>query len=119
MKGKPSGVLGNPDKGIHTFLGRLKEVARDEAVSITFAELKKGMHARVIGCTACSDEVVRLQEMGLTEGATFEVIKVAPFGDPVEINLRGYRLCLRKNENCAFILECPIHSKVGQAEPVG
>jgi ferrous iron transport protein A len=81
-------------------------VAGDNSVRITFGELKKGMHARVIGCTDCSAEVLRLQEMGLTEGATFEVIKVAPFGDPVEIDLRGYRLCLRKKENCAFILEC-------------
>lgn len=43
--------------------------------------------------------------MGLTNGAVFHVVKVAPFGDPVEIDLRGYRLCLRKRENCAFLLE--------------
>ena len=80
----------------------------NHSVRITFGELKKGMHARVIGCTACTDEVLRLQEMGLTEGVTFEVTKVAPFGDPVEIDLRGYRLCLRKKENCAFVLECAL-----------
>lgn len=58
-----------------------------------------------MGCQECTEELIRLQEMGLTEGATFQVIKVAPFGDPVEIDLRGYRLCLRKKENCAFLLE--------------
>jgi ferrous iron transport protein A len=37
-------------------------------------------------------------EMGLNEGTTFEVTKVAPLGDPIEICLRGYRLCLRRRE---------------------
>ncbi|HLK15035.1 MAG TPA: FeoA family protein [Fimbriimonadaceae bacterium] len=79
--------------------------------TLKFDQLKKGQLARVVGCQECSEELIRLQEMGLTEGAVFEVIKVAPFGDPVEINLRGYRLCLRKRENCAFLLEA-----AGEAE---
>jgi ferrous iron transport protein A len=73
--------------------------------TLKFDQLKKGQLARVVGCQECTEELVRLQEMGLTEGAVFQVIKVAPFGDPVEIDLRGYRLCLRKRENCAFLLE--------------
>ena len=52
-----------------------------------------------------STEMHRLQEMGLTVGTTFRVVKVAPFGDPVEIDLRGYRLCLRKRETEAFEVE--------------
>ena len=73
--------------------------------TLTFADLKSGMCAKIVGCTACSEELQRLREMGLTDGATVEVIKVAPFGDPVEINVRGYRLCLRKRENCSLLLE--------------
>jgi ferrous iron transport protein A len=80
-------------------------VALADDRKLSFDKLKKGQHARVVGCKECSEELIRLQEMGLTTGATFEVIKVAPFGDPVEIDLRGYRLCLRKRENCAFELE--------------
>ena len=78
---------------------------------LKFDQLKKGQLARVVGCQECSEELIRLQEMGLTEGAVFQVIKVAPFGDPVEINLRGYRLCLRKRENCAFLLEAAEESE--------
>ena len=66
---------------------------------MTFTELKKGMRARVVRITEDSPEIARLQEMGLTEGTVFSVIKIAPFGDPVEIKLRGYRLCLRKRES--------------------
>ena len=73
--------------------------------TLTFGDLKSGMSARIIGCTACSDELQRLRELGLTDGTRIEVVKVAPFGDPVEISVRGYRLCLRKRENCSLLLE--------------
>ena len=38
----------------------------------------------------------RLVDMGLTPCTEVTVRKVAPFGDPVELNLRGYELSLRK-----------------------
>lgn len=40
----------------------------------------------------------RLMEMGVTSDADFEVIRVAPLGDPIEIRVRGYNLSLRKSE---------------------
>src|SRR3954465_10418129 len=40
----------------------------------------------------------RLLEMGLLEGEPVEVLGFAPFGDPMEIRLRDYRLSLRKRE---------------------
>jgi len=42
--------------------------------------------------------VQRLAEMGLVEGTEFLVTKVAPLGDPVEIEFRGTRVCLRRAE---------------------
>jgi ferrous iron transport protein A len=72
---------------------------------LTFATLKKGMQARVVRILSDSEETVRLQEMGLTAGTFFRVVKVAPFGDPIEIELRGYRLCLRKRETDCFEIE--------------
>ena len=38
----------------------------------------------------------RLVDMGLTPGTEVTVRKIAPFGDPLELNLRGYELSLRK-----------------------
>lgn len=38
----------------------------------------------------------RIMDMGITKGAEIFVRKVAPFGDPVEITIRGYELSLRK-----------------------
>lgn len=40
----------------------------------------------------------RLMEMGLGPGADFEVLRIAPLGDPVEVKVRGYLLSLRKSE---------------------
>jgi ferrous iron transport protein A len=37
-------------------------------------------------------------DMGVTPGAALKVVKVAPLGDPIEINIRGYELSLRKYE---------------------
>ena len=38
----------------------------------------------------------RIMDMGITKGVEIYVRKVAPLGDPIEINVRGYELSLRK-----------------------
>lgn len=38
----------------------------------------------------------RIMDMGLTKGTKVFVRKVAPLGDPIEVNVRGYELTLRK-----------------------
>ena len=40
----------------------------------------------------------KLLSMGLTPGTEFRVTRLAPLGDPVEINVRGYAMTLRKAE---------------------
>lgn len=40
----------------------------------------------------------RLLDMGVTRGSEFQVERVAPLGDPVEIFIKGYHLAIRKNE---------------------
>ncbi len=37
-------------------------------------------------------------EMGLTRGTVVKVIRIAPMGNPICIELRGYELCVRKEE---------------------
>lgn len=38
----------------------------------------------------------RLLDMGITKGVIIEIKKIAPLGDPIDIRLRGYELCIRK-----------------------
>ena len=40
----------------------------------------------------------RIMDMGVTKGVEIYIRKVAPLGDPVEVNLRGYELSLRKED---------------------
>ena len=44
----------------------------------------------------------RIMDMGLTKGTRVFVRKVAPLGDPIEVNLRSYELSLRKAD-CEMI----------------
>lgn len=47
----------------------------------------------------------RLLDMGVTPNTTIYLRKKAPFGDPLEITIRGYELSLRKSEAALIVLE--------------
>ena len=47
----------------------------------------------------------RIMDMGVTKGVEIFVRKVAPFGDPIEVNVRGYELSLRKAEAENILVE--------------
>ncbi len=68
--------------------------------------LRPGESGKVGKVETSSFEVrQRLLEMGLTKGISVLVIRVAPMGDPIEIELRGYRLSLRRKEAEAILIE--------------
>ena len=62
------------------------------------ADVKIGSSVRITGIDGDDSLSVRLMEMGLTPGVDVSVLGTAPLGDPMEIELRGYRLSLRKSE---------------------
>lgn len=65
---------------------------------VSLDQLSVGEKARVVGIHGQGAVKRRLMDMGLTKGVDLLVRKMAPLGDPIEINLRGYELTLRKNE---------------------
>ena len=62
------------------------------------SDLAVGQSARVVGVSGEGEVSCRLMEMGLTPGVRIKVLGTAPFGDPLEIEVRSYRLSLRKSE---------------------
>jgi len=64
----------------------------------TLDSLPIGQIARVVEIVGDDAISVRLMEMGLTEGELIRAQSIAPMGDPIEYEIRGYRLSLRKNE---------------------
>ena len=59
--------------------------------------LKIGQKAKVIKLNI-KDKAIRrhLLDMGLTKGVEVTIKKIAPMGDPIDIELRDYELCIRK-----------------------
>ena len=47
----------------------------------------------------------RIMDMGITKGTQVLVRKVAPLGDPMELNVRGYELSIRKADAETIELE--------------
>ena len=47
----------------------------------------------------------RFVDMGLTKGTKVEVVKIAPLGDPIQLELRGYNLSIRKDDAANIVLE--------------
>lgn len=65
---------------------------------MTLEELPIGKNARVVAVNGEGRVTRRLLEMGVVPGVGVEVIKRAPFGDPVQVRVRGYSLAMRKTE---------------------
>jgi len=62
----------------------------------TLKSLKSGESAVVTKIGGAGPVKRRIMEMGITKGTEITVRKVAPLGDPMEVNVRGYELSLRK-----------------------
>ncbi len=61
-------------------------------------DLPLGQKARVVRVSGDSAITRRLLEMGVIPGIELSMVKTAPFGDPIEIRVRGYSLAMRKAE---------------------
>ena len=62
----------------------------------TLKEAKIGQTVKVVKLHGEGAVKRRIMDMGLTKGTQVYVRKVAPLGDPVEVNVRGYELSIRK-----------------------
>lgn len=65
---------------------------------MTLKDLGIGASARVTAVSGDSAVTRRLMEMGVVPGVMVQMVKSAPFGDPIEIRVRGYSLAMRKSE---------------------
>lgn len=63
------------------------------------SDLQVGQKAKVIKLKI-NDRTIRrhLLDMGITRGTIVEIKKIAPMGDPIDIKIRDYELCLRKQD---------------------
>ena len=64
----------------------------------SLAEVAVGQTAAVVDVPGVDAVSLRLLEMGLTPGVNVRVVGTAPLGGPLELELRGYRLSIRRHE---------------------
>ncbi len=62
----------------------------------TLKEIRVGSSAEIVKIHGEGAIKRRIMDMGLTKGTEIYVRKVAPFGDPLELTVRGYELSIRK-----------------------
>ena len=64
----------------------------------TLKEVKIGESVKVKALKGEGPVKRRIMDMGITKGVEIFVRRVAPLGDPIEVNVRGYELTIRKSE---------------------
>jgi len=75
------------------------DVALDgSARAIPLSSLAIGVSARIVAPPAGHSISRRLADLGFVPGTELRIVRRAPFGDPVELEIRGYRLCLRAEQ---------------------
>ncbi len=64
----------------------------------TLADLTPDEQGCIHSITGADGLAQRLAELGFTTGQTVQVVRCAPFGDPMQIRIRGFHLALRRQE---------------------
>lgn len=72
--------------------------------SLPLHKANVGRCYKIVSCQLLPDIKTRLSEMGLVNGTIVTVVKKAPLGDPLEISVRGYSLCIRATEAEHFLV---------------
>ena len=72
---------------------------------IPLTKLKIGQKSKVVSLSSTGAVRRHIIDMGITPGAVVIMRKAAPMGDPLEINVRGYELSLRKTEAKEIMVE--------------
>lgn len=62
------------------------------------SEIAPHQSCKVLAILSNAPDIQRLQEMGILPGTMITVIRRAPLGDPIELEVRGYKLSIRKRE---------------------
>lgn len=72
---------------------------------MTLADLPFHTPARIQAFSPEAEHAVALMQLGLVPGARVEVIRQAPMGDPLEVDVTGARLALRRAVAATVLVE--------------
>ena len=72
---------------------------------MVLSDLEIGKSGKIIKSHTTGILKQRFMDMGITKGIVVKIIKIAPLGDPIEIEVRGYNLSIRKNDASKIEIE--------------
>ncbi|MBI2026543.1 MAG: FeoA domain-containing protein [Deltaproteobacteria bacterium] len=85
-------------KETELFFQYIEKLNRAIKVPITLDTLKPGQSAKIESIQGEGSIKKRLMEMGVLPGTVLKLLKIAPLGDPLEIQVRDYLISIRKHE---------------------
>lgn len=104
-----SSVMHDADAALHQAdlnVSSNQHFTQEKSMQTRLRDLAVGSQGRVTGYDQGSASYrQKLLAMGLTTGTEFTITRQAPLGDPVELQVRGFQLSLRKTEADALIVE--------------
>ena len=75
------------------------------ASALKLSDLAVGARAIIRSFPGQGPAFLRLREMGVLPGTAVTLVRTAPLGDPLEIQVRGYSLTLRKSEAAHVVVD--------------
>lgn len=65
---------------------------------MTLNDLQVGQFGIIVKNNTSGVQKQRFMDMGVTRGTAVKILKIAPLGDPIEVEIRGYNLTIRKED---------------------
>ncbi|HCP10639.1 MAG: FeoA family protein [Thermodesulfobacterium sp. 37_54] len=65
---------------------------------LKLSKVNLGKRVKVVSVEGPPSVKQRLKEMGITPGVELQIVRIAPLADPVNVEVRGYHLSIRKKE---------------------
>jgi ferrous iron transport protein A len=102
--------VGDSSSLIHTMPETPVDIAVPASAAATsvakpLCEARLGDEGRLKIAGELNPTLQRLMSMGMVPGAHLKVIRVAPLGDPIMIDVNGYQVSLRRREACGLSIE--------------
>ncbi len=75
--------------------------------AVRLSSYKPGQRGRIVQIRGNGDLRLRMMEMGFVKGAEVEVVKYAPLTDPIELRIKGYHVCVRRDQADEILMAGP------------
>jgi ferrous iron transport protein A len=75
--------------------------------TVRLSSYKPGQKGRIVQIRGAGDLRLRMMEMGFVKGTEVEVVKYAPLTDPIELLVKGYHICLRRDQADSILMDSP------------